>query len=62
VSELAFFDTKLLVYTDDAAAPAKREEAIAFFRDHLCRRTAVLSLQVLAGVLPSHDAEELVSF
>ena len=44
---LAFFDTNILVYAEDAAAPAKREKAIALFRDHLRHGTAVLSLQVL---------------
>ena len=47
VRDLAFFDTNVLVYTDDGAAPAKRERAIALFRDHLQQGTAVLSLQVL---------------
>jgi predicted nucleic acid-binding protein len=47
MSQLAFFDTNILVYADDAAAPAKREKAITLFRDHLRRGTAVLSLQVL---------------
>jgi predicted nucleic acid-binding protein len=47
MSDLVFFDTNVLVYADDAAAPAKREKAITLFRDHLRRGTAVLSLQVL---------------
>jgi predicted nucleic acid-binding protein len=47
MSDLAFFDTNVLVYTDDAAAPTKREKAIVLFRDHLRRGTAVVSLQVL---------------
>jgi predicted nucleic acid-binding protein len=47
MSELAFFDTNVLLYADELAAPAKRERAIALFRDHLRRGTAVLSLQVL---------------
>jgi len=47
MSDLAFFDTNILLYADDASAPAKREKAIILFRDHLRSRTAVLSLQVL---------------
>jgi len=44
---LAFFDTNVLVYTDDASSPEKRERAIALFTEHLRRGTAVVSLQVL---------------
>jgi predicted nucleic acid-binding protein len=47
MSDLAFFDTNVLVYADDAATPVKREKAITLFRDHLRCGTAVLSLQVL---------------
>jgi len=44
---LAFFDTNVLVYADDASSPEKRERAIALFAEHLRRGTAVVSLQVL---------------
>jgi len=44
---LAFFDTNVLVYADDASSPGKRERAIALFAEHLRRGTAVVSLQVL---------------
>jgi len=44
---LAFFDTSVLVYADDASSPEKRERAIALFAEHLRRGTAVVSLQVL---------------
>jgi len=44
---LAFFDTNVLVYADDASAPEKRERAIALFAEHLRRGTAVVSPQVL---------------
>jgi|SRR5688500_18000255 len=44
---LAFFDTNVLVYSDDTSAPLKQERAIALFADHLRKGTAVVSLQVL---------------
>lgn len=44
---LAFFDTNILVYTDDASAPVKQKRATSLFKDHLLRGAAVLSLQVL---------------
>lgn len=44
---LAFFDTNVLVYTDDLSAPEKRRRSIDLFAGHLRRGTAVLSLQVL---------------
>jgi predicted nucleic acid-binding protein len=44
---LAFFDTNVLVYADDASSPKKQERAVALFAGHLRRGTAVLSLQVL---------------
>jgi len=44
---LAFFDTNVLVYADDASSPEKQDRAIALLADHLRRGTAVVSLQVL---------------
>ena len=44
---LAFFDTNILVYSDDASAPAKQERASSLLVEHLSADTAVLSLQVL---------------
>jgi predicted nucleic acid-binding protein len=44
---LAFFDTNVLVYADDAGSPKKQERAITLFAEHLRRGTAVVSLQVL---------------
>jgi len=44
---LAFFDTNVLVYADDASSPEKQERSIALFAEHLRRGTAVVSLQVL---------------
>ena len=44
---LAFFDTNVLVYADDASSPEKQDRAIALFAEHLRLGTAVVSLQVL---------------
>jgi predicted nucleic acid-binding protein len=44
---LAFVNTNILVHTDDASNPAKRERAIALFAEHRIQGTAVVSLQVL---------------
>ena len=47
MSALAFFDTNILVYTDDGLSPEKQARAISLFKDHQRRGTAVVSLQVL---------------
>ena len=47
MSGLAFFDTNVLVYADDASSPEKQDRAIKLFAEHLRRGTAVVSLQVL---------------
>jgi predicted nucleic acid-binding protein len=47
MSSLVFFDTDVLVYTDDASSPKKQKRAIALFAEHLRQGTAVVSLQVL---------------
>lgn len=44
---LAFFDTNILVYADDAGAPKKQGRALEIFGVHLRRGTAVISVQVL---------------
>jgi predicted nucleic acid-binding protein len=44
---LAFFDTNILVYTDDSSSPAKQMQADALFTEHFERGSVVLSLQVL---------------
>jgi predicted nucleic acid-binding protein len=44
---LAFLDTNVLVYSDDAAAPGKQARASSLLDHHLSADTAVLSLQVL---------------
>lgn len=43
----SFFDTNVLVYTDDRAAPAKQERAIGLVTEHRKAGTGVVSLQVL---------------
>ena len=47
MSELAFFDTNVLVYADDSRSPRKQDRAFALFAEHFGRGTAVVSLQVL---------------
>ena len=47
MNELVFFDTNILVYTDDALSPEKHERAIQLFEKHNANDTAVVSLQVL---------------
>jgi predicted nucleic acid-binding protein len=47
MSRVAFFDSNILVYTDDASSPAKQKQAIALWTDHIRNQTAVVSLQVL---------------
>jgi len=44
---LAFFDTSVLVYADDASSAGKQARSIALFSEHLRRGTAVVSLQVM---------------
>jgi predicted nucleic acid-binding protein len=47
MSALAFFDTNILVYTDDINDQEKQSRAIQLFWEHQSRGTAVVSLQVL---------------
>src|SRR5947207_572050 len=47
MSSLAFFDTNILVYTDDASSPEKQKRAIGLLADHRERGTAAFSLQVM---------------
>jgi predicted nucleic acid-binding protein len=44
---LAFFDSNILVYAEDASALPKQKRATSLLDDHLTADTAVLSLQVL---------------
>jgi predicted nucleic acid-binding protein len=43
----SFFDTNVLVYADDRAAPAKQRRALDLVAEHRRARTGVVSLQVL---------------
>jgi predicted nucleic acid-binding protein len=43
----SFFDTNILVYTDDRAAPAKQRRALDLVAEHRSAGTGVVSLQVL---------------
>ena len=47
MSVRSFFDTNVLVYADDKAAPAKQRRAIELVAQHRRFRTGVVSLQVL---------------
>jgi predicted nucleic acid-binding protein len=47
MSARSFFDTNVLLYTDDRDAPAKQRRALDLVSQHRLARTAVLSLQVL---------------
>jgi predicted nucleic acid-binding protein len=47
MSVRSFFDTNILVYADDKAAPAKQRRAIDLVAEHRRAGTGVLSLQVL---------------
>jgi len=43
----SFFDTNVLVYTDDRSAPAKQRRALDLIAEHRVAGTGVVSLQVL---------------
>ena len=47
MSARSFFDTNVLVYADDAAAPEKQRRAVELIAEHRRASTGVLSLQVL---------------
>jgi predicted nucleic acid-binding protein len=47
MSVRSFFDTDVLVYADDRAAPAKQRKALDLVAEHRRARTGVVSLQVL---------------
>lgn len=47
MSARSFFDTNVLIYADDKAAPAKQRRAVALVADHRRAGTGVVSLQVL---------------
>ena len=43
----SFFDTNVLIYADDKAAPTKQRRALDLVAEHRRARTGVISLQVL---------------
>ena len=47
MSVRSFFDTNILVYADDKAAPAKRRRSIDLIAEHRRARSGVVSLQIL---------------
>jgi predicted nucleic acid-binding protein len=47
MSARSFFDTNVLVYTDDAASPAKQQRAVELVAEQRRAGTGVVSLQVL---------------
>jgi len=47
MSARSFFDTNVLVYADDNAAPAKQRRAVELVTEHRRAGTGVVSLQVL---------------
>lgn len=47
MSVRSFFDTNILVYADDKAAPAKQRRALDLVAEHRRAATGVVSLQVL---------------
>lgn len=47
MSARSFFDTNVLVYADDKAAPAKQRRALDLITEHRRAGTGVVSLQVL---------------
>ena len=47
MSARSFFDTNVLVYADDKAAPAKQRRALDLIAQHRRAGTGVVSLQVL---------------
>jgi predicted nucleic acid-binding protein len=47
MSARSFFDTNVLIYADDKAAPAKQRRALELVAEHRRGGTGVVSLQVL---------------
>lgn len=47
MSDRSFFDTNVLVYTDDASSPAKKQRALELLEEERRSGTGVLSTQVL---------------
>jgi predicted nucleic acid-binding protein len=70
MSDLAFFDTNILLYMYDRRDAVKRSKAAAVFGEHLAARTLVISAQVLQEFylcattklsLPAAQARALIS-
>lgn len=47
MSVRSFFDTNVLVYSDDKSAPAKQRRALQLVAEHRLAKTGVVSLQIL---------------
>jgi predicted nucleic acid-binding protein len=47
MKRLAFFDTNIFIYSDDASSPVKQNRAIDLFAEHQRSASAVISLQVM---------------
>ena len=47
MSARSFFDTNILIYTDDKAAPAKQRRALSLVEEHRRAGSGVVSSQVL---------------
>ena len=47
MSARSFFDTNVLIYSDDKGTPAKQKRAVELVSEHRRSRTGVISLQVL---------------
>src|SRR5579884_3466316 len=47
MSVRSFFDTNVVIYADDKAAPAKQKRALQLLAEHLRSGTGVVSIQVL---------------
>ncbi len=47
MSVRSFFDSNILIYTDDAKASRKREICLSLLEEHQLARTGIISIQVL---------------
>lgn len=47
MSDLVFFDTNVLVYTEDVSSPSKQKRAASLWNKHFRNATALISVQVL---------------
>jgi predicted nucleic acid-binding protein len=68
----SFFDTNVLMYTDDESAPLKKTRALQLLKEHHADKSGVLSLQILQeyfvnatkklGVLPEIARQKVELF